>query len=114
MNTLEMHAECCLSSSCSRKQVQEDPVLTTTELNGSFKGDMSNTFRQLFINVTIIETITIISQSQLSKTSCQDPGSFYKEVPHCAEGSIKIRGQSRAWWRTPLIPALGRQRQADF
>jgi hypothetical protein len=22
--------------------------------------------------------------------------------------------QSRAWWRTPLIPALGRQRQAHF
>jgi hypothetical protein len=22
--------------------------------------------------------------------------------------------QSRAWWRTPLIPALGRQRQMDF
>jgi hypothetical protein len=21
---------------------------------------------------------------------------------------------SRAWWRMPLIPALGRQRQADF
>jgi hypothetical protein len=21
---------------------------------------------------------------------------------------------SQAWWRTPLIPALGRQRQVDF
>jgi hypothetical protein len=22
--------------------------------------------------------------------------------------------RSRVWWRTPLIPALGRQRQVDF
>jgi hypothetical protein len=28
--------------------------------------------------------------------------------------SKKACGQSWAWWRTPLIPALGRQRQADF
>ena len=33
----------------------------------------------------------------------------------CACSSIHIRNQvSRAWWRMPLIPALGRQRQADF
>jgi hypothetical protein len=25
-----------------------------------------------------------------------------------------IQRISRAWWRMPLIPALGRQRQADF
>jgi hypothetical protein len=27
---------------------------------------------------------------------------------------LKIIKMSRAWWCTPLIPALGRQRQADF
>jgi hypothetical protein len=27
---------------------------------------------------------------------------------------LRIENRSRAWWRTPLIPALGRQRQVDF
>jgi hypothetical protein len=38
------------------------------------------------------------------------------------EGAVSEEGMtwirmilgSRAWWRTPLIPALGRQRQAEF
>jgi hypothetical protein len=27
---------------------------------------------------------------------------------------LKKRVVARQWWRMPLIPALGRQRQADF
>jgi hypothetical protein len=27
---------------------------------------------------------------------------------------LKKEEESRAWWHTPLIPALGRQRQVDF
>ena len=27
---------------------------------------------------------------------------------------VRIRILSQVWWRTPLIPAFGRQRQADF
>jgi hypothetical protein len=26
----------------------------------------------------------------------------------------KVRKPGRAWWHTPLIPALGRQRQVNF
>jgi hypothetical protein len=42
-----------------------------------------------------------------------------KEGPH-EEGRISLRSvnkifiRSQAWWCMPLIPALGRQRQADF
>jgi hypothetical protein len=34
--------------------------------------------------------------------------------PQLYNWTVKSCGESRAWWRTPLIPALGRQRQADF
>jgi hypothetical protein len=35
---------------------------------------------------------------------------FKKDI----KNSLKKYRRSCAWWRTPLIPALWRQRQADF
>jgi hypothetical protein len=32
----------------------------------------------------------------------------------CPDSPFKNTVTSQVWWRTPLIPALGRQRQADF
>jgi hypothetical protein len=37
---------------------------------------------------------------------------LYMLVP--GNSTIRRGGPSRAWWYMPLIPALGRQRQADF
>jgi hypothetical protein len=42
-------------------------------------------------------------------------GSFaYETQSQKTKNSFKKISYSRAWWSMPLIPALGRQRQADF
>jgi hypothetical protein len=37
-----------------------------------------------------------------------------KTVGCCGNYKTIALDKSRAWWCTPLIPALGRQRQVDF
>jgi hypothetical protein len=60
-----------------------------------------NTLGPLFLkNETSLAQVEATSRGKLSKTSLQAHSRFRE-----------IDGQ---WWRTPLIPALGRQRQADF
>jgi hypothetical protein len=47
---------------------------------------------------------------------CEHSMQFLKE-PHtegCGNGQSGGCVSCRVWWHTPLIPALGRQRQADF
>jgi hypothetical protein len=50
---------------------------------------------------------TLIAQAQRSIINKWD---LTKLKTFCKEKNIV----GRAWWHTPLIPALGRQRQADF
>jgi hypothetical protein len=56
-------------------------------------------FLSLIHGVVLIKSGTLDQQDQL-KINIQK----YLEKKKC----------SQAWWRTPLIPALRRQRQADF
>jgi hypothetical protein len=46
---------------------------------------------------------------------CTDPGGVRLSKQKCIVCNGHKDGcLSRAWWRMPLTPALGRQRQADF
>jgi hypothetical protein len=46
------------------------------------------------------------------KINCVDLVSL--ELTDLLAFTFKNRDIGRAWWLTPLIPALGRKRQADF
>jgi hypothetical protein len=39
---------------------------------------------------------------------------LYNKSRKSSYQQLKSTSESRAWWNIPLIPALGRQRQADF
>jgi hypothetical protein len=41
--------------------------------------------------------------------TCTHTNIHVQKIDKCKEANYR-----RAWWRTPLIPALRRQRQADF
>jgi hypothetical protein len=49
--------------------------------------------------------------SVLNSSGPQDLSSHMSSTDRSA---LKNKMKSQVWWRTPLIPALGRQRQADF
>jgi hypothetical protein len=66
--------------------------------------------------------LTLISKhSVISHLNLEDNKPYYNNYSHSPprEDEIyhvfhaKARG-SRVWWRKPLIPVLGRQRQANF
>jgi hypothetical protein len=38
----------------------------------------------------------------------------FGKIAFMGNGALKMLGFSQVWWRTPLIPALRKQRQVDF
>jgi len=71
------------------------------EMNGEVAGLISAQ-RQLstfFSSKAVVLKLWVMTPNQISCLS---------------DTCIKIHNISQAWWRMPLIPALGRQRQSDF
>jgi hypothetical protein len=64
---------------------------------------------------SLLQEIYFVVQqlSWLSIASEQVPTMYLVLGPN-SERVIVEKESSRAWWRTPLIPALRRQRQVDF
>jgi hypothetical protein len=57
--------------------------------------------------------ITIIKRDVLAEARECVRATGARDACVCQPPDMKTR-ESWAWWHTPLIPALGRQRQMDF
>ena len=61
-----------------------------------------------------VETLATELQPDRAKCVGSSRLLFWKWPLNLSWAPVKNVCLSRAWWRMPLIPALGRQRQADF
>jgi hypothetical protein len=62
----------------------------------------------MYLNSFHVPCIIFLNSRMIKTVSCCITTFIGKNV------SLKVVYNSWVWWRTSLIPALGRQRQADF
>jgi hypothetical protein len=65
------------------------------DINQSFAFSESPRHRKRWVLAVVLKHISLLEKA-------------------CSQLPLKTRIVSWAWWHTPLTPALGRQRQADF
>jgi hypothetical protein len=79
----------------------------------SHKNNLSEiiSIRKTNIHTFLTFTVTMDLWNYEEREKC---ASFATMTQLCISAPLRWKRFCQAWWRTPLIPARGRQRQADF